>query len=230
MNSASKLASMEKLTSESVGLDALTSRAHSLSSLRTSQRFSAGLDQRQHRSITSSIDSPVVSISTASSARGQRRRASRAVAAIARFERRRDIPTMAARRAERVGRIVRAAPGALLGRGIEIDLHVRVGKHHRPDVAPLHDDPARATHLALLRDEDFADARLARHGGCRGVDFRRPDRARHVVAIDRHDAVADDQLRPSRASALACSSVRSTPSCRAFHATARYIAPVSMWR
>ena len=84
--------------------------------------------------------------------------------------------------------------------------------------------------LALPRDEHVAHARLARHGGRRRIDLRRPDGARHVVAVDLDHAVADVEPRASRRAGAACSSARSTPSCKAFHATARYIAPVSMWR
>ena len=40
------------------------------------------------------------------------------------------------------GGIASATPGALFGRGVEIDLHVGVGKHDGADVAAFHDEPA----------------------------------------------------------------------------------------
>ena len=75
----------------------------------------------------------------------------------------------------------------------------------------------------------------ARPGAARRWPRRRRSRAcesRAVTscAVDR-DAAIQRECRRSRATdAAASASLRSTPCCCACHATARYIAPVSMWR
>ena len=144
-------------------------------------------------SITPSIESAVVSIATASPARTSgaaarvrslRSRASRAVATSA---------IAAPVRPGGVERIVRAAAGALLGRGVEEHLDVRIRKHHRPDVAPLHHDRRPCAHRALLRAR--ACARTA------GLPRDRRRRRRRSPACEsppptsspstRDDAVAD---------------------------------------
>ena len=76
--------------------------------------------------------------------------------------------------------IGRPPPRALLGRGIEIDLHVGVRKDDRADVAAFHDDAAAGAHLPLAFDEHRPHARQARDGRRRAIDLRRADRARHV--------------------------------------------------
>ena len=50
-------------------------------------------------------------------------------------------------------RIHRAAPGTFGRIRVEIDLQVRIRKHHRTDIAPFHHDPAVCTECALTLDE-----------------------------------------------------------------------------
>ena len=74
--------------------------------------------------------------------------------------------------ADRVGAVVRAPPRAFFGRGIQINLHVGVGKHGRPDVAALHHHAAVAAIGALTLAR-------ARPGPADGARRRpRPDRFR----------------------------------------------------
>ena len=49
--------------------------------------------------------------------------------------------------------------------------------------------------VTLLLDQDSAHARQAGDGRGGAVDLRRPDRARHVVIVDRHDFVDEAQPR-----------------------------------
>ena len=61
-----------------------------------------------------------------------------------------------------VRRIGRPPAGALLGRRIQIDLHVGVGKDDGADVPSLHHHAARDAQRALAVDQHFAHARHAR--------------------------------------------------------------------
>ena len=95
-------------------------------------------------------------------------------------------------------RVVRAAARPLLGRRVQIDLHVGV-RETRPcrcRALPSRRRPS-APIVALTRDEHLAHARQPRHRGRGLVDLRRADRARHVVAVDRDDAAFDDDVGAS---------------------------------
>ena len=181
-------------------------------------------------STTRSIDTPVVSMTTASGATAERRHRARGVALVAFGERGGDFGELGALRA-RVRRIRGAAAGPLLRRRIQVDLHVGVGEDDRPDVAPFHHHAAALAGRALARDEHAAHGRVPRHRGGGLVDLRGADRA----SSRRGRRCRSGRLRRrtsarSPSAAVAASSARSTPSCSAFHASARYIAPVSMWR
>ena len=115
-----------------------------------------------------------------------------------------------------------------IGRGVQVNRHVGIRKHHRADVAALHQRFPRATH-SRCRPQHAADRRdratAAALASMAGV--RSPAK---VLAIDR-DAPAievEDRLLAERGTAA--SSLRSNPVWTAFHATARYIAPVSTCR
>ena len=125
----------------------------------------------------------------------------------------------------RVGAELRRAPAcALLGRGIEEDLHRRIGGHDRPDVAALgHPVAVRESSSRCFSHERRAHRRVG--GDLRGGlgHLGRPDRLGHVLAVRDHAlAELDVELLPARSDAA--------PPCRcAISPTARYIAPESRY-
>jgi dienelactone hydrolase len=92
--------------------------------------------------------------------------------------------------AARMGGILRTAPRPLVGRRIQVDLHICVGKHDGPDVAPFHDEAASplAVH-ALPRDEHTAHGEVTCDLRRRDVDFGGTDRLRDVMPIDDDAAI-----------------------------------------
>ena len=124
---------------------------------------------------------------------GQRRNLARGVGGIARFDRLGDrrLPRLAAG----MRRIVGASPRALFLRCVEIDLHIGIRKHHRPDVSPFHHDAAAFAVATLTRDENLADAWQPGHRGRGLVHLRRSNRPRYVMSIDRDDATFDADRR-----------------------------------
>ena len=69
------------------------------------------------------------------------------------------------------------------GRGEE-DLDVRLGEHHRADVATLHDG-AVGSKRALLRAQDLADRRVGRDLRHDGLDLRGPELLGGLRPVDR---------------------------------------------
>ncbi len=79
-----------------------------------------------------------------------------------------------------------APAGSLLGGGVEVDLHVRVGQDHRPDVTAGHDDPAVDRELALTRNEGGPQLRHLRVGGDGAIDRGPANLRGHVPAGGAH--------------------------------------------
>ena len=77
-----------------------------------------------------------------------------------------------------------APASPLLGRCIQINLDVGLGKHDRTDVAPLHHNPSALAHLALTPDKHGPNLCQSGHGGGSPVDLGRPDGLRDVDTID----------------------------------------------
>ena len=111
-----------------------------------------------------------------------------------------------------VRRIVRTAPGALLGRRVEVDLHVGVGNTTVPMSRPSMTTPPGAP-ISRCRATSTARTRgMPRDGGRGPVDLRRADRLRHVMAIDPTTPPLDGRAGPRSPSARRpASSWRSTP-------------------
>ncbi len=81
-------------------------------------------------------------------------------------------------------------PGALLDRGVEIDLQVRIGQHDGADVPAGHHDAAIGGEIALALEERCTDLGHSRHGGHRRVDRRRTHVRGVVDAVDEHASEA----------------------------------------
>ena len=190
--------------------------------------------QHQHCLDRSSIDSsgrvdharrprPCVERRRAARAIAQRSRSSSAVATSA-------IAAVAAARARardrwRAG--ARALPATRRGRSSR---RRRETRRSRCRALPSRRRP-RGPASRCCAMSDLAHARLTRDGRGRRVNLGRADRARHVVAVDRDDAVADHEPGAARQRRDRLPR-RPDPGPRAAPSTprARYMAPVSMWR
>ena len=124
-----------------------------------------------------------------------------------------------------------AAPGALFGRRIEIDLQVGVAETPpcRCRGLPSPRRRRRPARAAGATSTSRTCGRRATAAAALSI-VRRADRARHIVAVDRDAAVPAGRRRARASAGDRASSSSGRPSCAAFHATARYIAPVSTWR
>ena len=134
------------------------------------------------RATASAIDMRVVSRCTASAAIDSGEVARLRSILLALVERGRDGGDAEAARLVR--RIVGAAPRALGGIGVQVDLHGRLGEDDRADVAAFHHQVAVAGHRPLLRDQDRADGGEPGDEGRGAIDHRRADRRGHVDAVD----------------------------------------------
>jgi hypothetical protein len=81
-------------------------------------------------------------------------------------------------------------PSSLLDRGLEVDLHVCVGQHHRADVAAGHHDAAVGRQHALERQQFLADAGVARNSADQSVDNLRVQVGRQLFAVGKQSDVA----------------------------------------
>ena len=86
----------------------------------------------------------------------------------------------------------------LLGRSIEIHLHIRSREHDSSDVPAFHHDATLGAKRALTGNEHLAHFRQPRDRRRRLVDLRRPDRPRDVVAVDVDDTALDHESGPLR--------------------------------
>ena len=119
--------------------------------------------------------------------------------------------------------------GAISGIGVQIDLHLRVGEHHRADIAAFHHDrlatPMRRCSSRMARRTPGA----RRHFRSRSRHLRLADGGGDVLAVQQHACSPSNSMRAACAScSRRCRSSRSMPARRAHSATARYIAPVSI--
>ena len=98
-----------------------------------------------------------------------------------------------------VGALGLAAPRADVGIGLQVDLHLGVGRDDGADVAPLDHDVPLMAELALPLAHHLAHLVVARDDGDHAVDARLPDRRGHVGARDRHAArLVEDHRVPAR--------------------------------
>ena len=104
----------------------------------------------------------------------------------------------------RLSQLVEAALRAHLAGGSQVDLHRRVGQHHRADVPAVHDHALAAGDFPLEVDQTFAHRA---HGGDLrggGGGFGRADALGHVLAVEEHalHAVAEFHAQVGRARGL----------------------------
>ncbi len=128
-----------------------------------------------------------------------------------------------------VGTLRLAATRADVGIGLQVDLHLGVGRDDGADVAPLDHDVPLMAELALPLAHHLAHVVVARDDRDHPVDSGLADRRSDVGAGDGHAAglVEDDRVLGVRARRALPPRRAAGPRCSASQVSARYIAPVS---